>query len=141
MRLEPWMWVAFAAFVAAMLLLDLSLFGRRGQEISMRRAIGWSIGWTALGVVFAVFLWAWQGPEPASAYLAGFLIEKSLSIDNLFVFALVFGYFGAPPIWQRRALFWGSSARSSSGHSSSPPAQLSSTPFTTRSTSSARSWF
>ena len=101
------MWIAFGLFVVAMLLLDLALFGRRGQEISMRRAIGWSIGWTVFGLAFAAFLWAWQGREPAGAFLAGFLIEKSLSVDNLFVFALVFGYFGIPPIWQRRPLFWG----------------------------------
>jgi tellurite resistance protein TerC len=107
LQLQPWMWAAFAAFVVAMLLLDLALFGRRGEEISLRRAIGWSIGWTALGLAFAAFLWAWQGREPAGAYLAGFLIEKSLSVDNLFVFALIFGYFGVPAIWQRRALFWG----------------------------------
>jgi tellurite resistance protein TerC len=107
LQLEPWMWVAFGVFVVVMLLIDLALFGRRGEEISMRRAIGWSIGWTALGLAFAAFLWAWQGREPAGAYLAGFLIEKSLSTDNLFVFALVFGYFGVPAVWQRRPLFWG----------------------------------
>jgi tellurite resistance protein TerC len=101
------MWVAFGAFVVAMLLLDLALFGRPGEEISMRRAIGWSTGWTALGLAFAAFLWGWQGREAAGAYLAGFLIEKSLSVDNLFVFALIFGYFGVPAIWQRRPLFWG----------------------------------
>jgi tellurite resistance protein TerC len=101
------MWAAFAAFIVAMLFLDLALFGRRGEEISLRRAIGWSIGWTALGLAFADFLWVWQGREVAGAYLAGFLIEKSLSVDNLFVFALIFAYFGVPPIWQRRALFWG----------------------------------
>jgi tellurite resistance protein TerC len=101
------MWASFGAFVVAMLLVDLALFGRRGEEISMRRALGWSIGWTALGIAFAAFLWAWQGREPAGVYLAGFLIEKSLSVDNLFVFALVFGYFGVPARWQRRPLFWG----------------------------------
>jgi tellurite resistance protein TerC len=104
---EPWTWIAFGAFVVAMLLVDLALFGRRGREVSMRRAIGWSSGWTALGLAFAVVLWAWQGREPAGEYLAGFLIEKSLSIDNLFVFALVLGYFGVPAAWQRRPLFLG----------------------------------
>jgi tellurite resistance protein TerC len=101
------MWVAFAGFVAAMLLVDLLVFGRRGEPISLRRAVGWSIGWTLLGLGFAVFLWLWQGREPAGEYLAGFLIEKSLSIDNLFVFALVFAYFGVPRAFQRRALYWG----------------------------------
>jgi tellurite resistance protein TerC len=107
LQVEPWLWIAFGAFVVAMLLLDLALFGRRGRAISMRRAVGWSIGWTVLGLAFAGVLWAWQGRDPAGAYLAGFLIEKSLSIDNLFVFALVFGYFAVPPAWQRRPLYWG----------------------------------
>ncbi|HET8651804.1 MAG TPA: TerC family protein [Gaiellaceae bacterium] len=107
MQLEFWMWVAFAIFVASMLVVDLLAFGRRGEAISFRRSVTWSIGWTALGVGFAGFLWAWQGREPAGEYLAGFLIEKSLSIDNLFVFALIFGYFAVPPAYQRRALFWG----------------------------------
>jgi tellurite resistance protein TerC len=101
------MWGAFGAFVVAMLLVDLALFGRRGEAISMRRAAFWSIAWTGLGLAFAGFLWAWQGSKPAGEYLAGFLIEKSLSVDNLFVFALIFGYLGVPARWQRRVLFWG----------------------------------
>jgi tellurite resistance protein TerC len=107
LQLELWMWGLFGAFVFAMLLVDLLLFGRRGERIRIRRAIVWSVGWTILGLAFALFLWVWQGRRPAGEYLAGFLIEKSLSIDNLFVFALIFGYFGVPPVWQRRALFWG----------------------------------
>lgn len=107
MQLEIWMWLAFGAFVVLMLLLDLAVFGRRGETISLRRAVGWSVGWTTLGLAFGPFLWAWQGREPAGAYLAGFLIEKSLSVDNLFVFALIFGYFAVPVMWQRRVLFWG----------------------------------
>jgi tellurite resistance protein TerC len=90
-----------------LLLVDLLAFGRRGEEIPLRRAVGWSIGWTALGVGFAGLLWAWQGRGPAEEYLAGFLIEKSLSIDNLFVFALIFGFFAVPAAYQRRVIFWG----------------------------------
>ena len=107
MELELWMWIAFGAFVVAMLAVDLVAFGRRGEEISFRRAVGWSIGWTLLGLAFAPFLWVWQGRSPAEEYLAGFLIEKSLSIDNLFVFALIFGYFAVPAAYQRRVIFWG----------------------------------
>jgi tellurite resistance protein TerC len=101
------MWAAFAVFVVAMLLVDLLAFGRRGEAIPLRRSVAWSIAWTLLGFGFAGFLWLWQGREPAGEYLAGFLIEKSLSIDNLFVFALIFAYFAVPPAFQRRALFWG----------------------------------
>jgi tellurite resistance protein TerC len=101
------MWAAFALGVVALLLVDLLAFGRRGEEIPLRRAVGWSIGWTALGVGFGGMLWAWQGRGPAEEYLAGFLIEKSLSIDNLFVFALIFGFFAVPAAYQRRVIFWG----------------------------------
>jgi tellurite resistance protein TerC len=107
MELELWMWGAFGVLVVAMLVVDLVAFGGRGEEISFRRAVGWSIGWTALGLAFGGFLWWWQGRAPAEEYLAGFLIEKSLSVDNLFVFALIFSYFAVPVAHQRRVIFWG----------------------------------
>ena len=107
MQLDLWMWGAFGAAVVLMLLIDLVAFGGRGEEISLRRAVGWSIGWTALGLAFGGFLGWWQGRAPAEEYLAGFLIEKSLSVDNLFVFALIFGYFAVPVAYQRRVIFWG----------------------------------
>ncbi len=107
MALEMWMWAAFGVFVVAMLLVDLLAFGGGGEQVSLRRAVGWSAGWTLLGVGFAGFLWWWQGRAPAEEYLAGFLIEKSLSIDNLFVFALIFGYFAVPAAYQRRVIYWG----------------------------------
>lgn len=107
MDVQWWEWGAFGAFVVAMLLVDLAAFGRAGQRISLRRAVAWSIGWALLGLGFALFLLAWKGRDPAEEYVAGFLIEKSLSIDNLFVFALVFAYFAVPAASQRRVLFWG----------------------------------
>jgi tellurite resistance protein TerC len=107
LEIEAWVWAAFALAVVALLLVDLLAFGGRDEEIPLRRAVGWSIGWTALGAAFAGLLWAWQGRGLAEEYLAGFLIEKSLSIDNLFVFALVFGYFAVPARHQRRVIFWG----------------------------------
>ena len=107
MEVDLWIWIGFGAFVAAMLVLDLVAFGRGGEVVSFRRAVTWSIGWTLLGLAFALVLWAWQGGGPAEEYLAGFLIEKSLSIDNLFVFALIFAYFGVPAAHQRRVIFWG----------------------------------
>jgi tellurite resistance protein TerC len=107
MELSIWVWAAFGVFVVAMLALDLLAFGRRGEAIPFRRALVWSAGWTALGLAFALLLAAWQGRQPAEEYLAGFLIEKSLSVDNLFVFALIFAYFGVPARYQRRVIFWG----------------------------------
>jgi len=106
-QLEVWMWVAFGGFVLAMLAVDLLLFGRGTAEIGFRRAVGWSVWWTVLGLAFGGFLWLWQGSEFGHQYLAGFLIEKSLSIDNLFVFALVLAYFSVPLAYQRRVIFWG----------------------------------
>lgn len=107
MGLEFWAWAAFGVFVVAMFLVDLLLFGRGGGEISFRRAVAWSIGWTALGLAFTGVVLAWKGQTAAGEYLAGFLIEKSLSVDNLFVFALIFSYFAVPRPLQRRVLFWG----------------------------------
>ncbi|HWG56378.1 MAG TPA: TerC family protein [Gaiellaceae bacterium] len=107
MELEVWQWAAFGGLVLALLLVDLFLFGRGTEEISFRRAVYWSIWWTALGVAFGAFLWWWQGSEFGQEYLAGFLIEKSLSVDNLFVFALILSYFSVPVAYQRRVIFWG----------------------------------
>ncbi len=107
MHVELWMWVAFGGFVVAMLIVDGVAFAARAEPVPFRRAVAWSVAWMALGVAFAGVLWWWQGGAPAEEYLAGFLIEKSLSIDNLFVFALVFATFGVPPAHQRRVLYWG----------------------------------
>jgi len=102
-----WAWVSFGVFVVVLFGVDLFLFGRGDSDISLRRAAFWSVGWTALGLVFTGLLFVWQGSDAAGEYLAGFLIEKSLSIDNLFVFALVFSYFAVPRRLQRPVLFWG----------------------------------
>jgi tellurite resistance protein TerC len=107
MSLDWWMWGAFGAFVVAMLLVDLFGFGRGADTISFRRAVYWSVGWTVLGLLFGGFMWVWQGGEFAGQYFSGFLIEKSLSVDNLFVFALILSYFSVPPAHQRRVIFWG----------------------------------
>jgi tellurite resistance protein TerC len=90
-----------------LLLVDLALFGRAGREISLRTAAVWSVIWMAVGTAMAGTLWVSQGGTAGEEYLAGFLIEKSLSIDNLFVFAMIFAYFGVPYAVQRRVLFWG----------------------------------
>ncbi|HXF97853.1 MAG TPA: TerC/Alx family metal homeostasis membrane protein [Gaiellaceae bacterium] len=99
-------WLALSVAVAALFALDLVLFRRTG-EIPFARAAAWSALYTVLGLAFGALLWAWQGPGPAEEYLAGFLIEKSLSVDNVFVFALIFAYFAVPAASQGRVLFWG----------------------------------
>jgi tellurite resistance protein TerC len=105
--LDWWVWAGFGALVCVLLVIDLVAFAGRGERIPMRRAVIWSVAWTALGLGFAGVLGLWQGREWAEEYLAGFLIEKSLSIDNLFVFALIFSYFAVPAAFQRRVIFWG----------------------------------
>jgi len=93
--------------VAALFAFDLIAFNRGGGEISLRRAAWWSIGWTVLGVLLALPLFFVTDGTTVQEYLTGFLIEKSLSTDNLFVFALIFSYFAVPKLSQRRVLFWG----------------------------------
>ncbi|MEO8477802.1 MAG: TerC family protein [Actinomycetota bacterium] len=107
MHIEPWIWIAFLLFIAGMLAIDLLVFQREAHAVSMREAAIWSGVWVALGLTFGAIVWIWQGPQPGGEYLAGYLIEKSLSIDNIFVFALVFGYFSVPAEYQHRVLFWG----------------------------------
>ena len=105
--MNVWIWLGFCTLVAALFAFDLALFNRGGGEISLRRAAWWSIGWTAFGVLLALPLLALTDGTTVQEYLTGFLIEKSLSTDNLFVFALIFSYFSIPKLNQRRVLFWG----------------------------------
>lgn len=107
MSVDLWVWAAFVAFVAAVLAVDLLIFHRRPAEISLRAAAALSAFWIGLGLGFGVMVWAWQGPSQATAYYAGYLLEKALSVDNVFVFALVLGYFAIPPRLQHRVLFFG----------------------------------
>ena len=107
MPVDPWIWIAFLSFIAGMLAIDLLVFQREAHAVSMREAAIWSGVWVALGLTFGVIVWLWQGPQAGGEYLAGYLIEKSLSVDNIFVFALVFGYFAVPAEYQHRVLFWG----------------------------------
>jgi tellurite resistance protein TerC len=102
-----WLWVAFVAGLLALLLLDAFLFHRRPEEVGVRPAVVWSIVWLALGLAFAFVVWAVDGSTAAREYLAGYLIERSLSLDNLFVLALILGYFAVPMAYRHRALLWG----------------------------------
>ncbi|MFN0072061.1 MAG: TerC family protein [Chloroflexota bacterium] len=100
-------WVAFIVPLVGMLALDLFVFHRNAHTVTMREAGAWSAVWIALGLAFGGLIWAWRGPEAAGEYLAGYLIEKSLSVDNIFIFALIFTYFAVPAAYQHRILFWG----------------------------------
>lgn len=102
-----WLWGAFNLFVLAMLALDLGVFHRRACEVSIRQALGWTAFWIFLALAFNAGVWHFAGPDKAMEFFAGYLLEKSLSVDNLFVFALVFTYFGVEPKYQHKVLFWG----------------------------------
>jgi tellurite resistance protein TerC len=105
---DPLIWLAFGAAVVAMLALDLVVAGRTsGRVPSLRSAAWWSVGWTAVALAFAAVVLAWRGGEHASEYLTGFILERSLSLDNLFVFAMLFGYLAVPELAQRKVLFYG----------------------------------
>jgi tellurite resistance protein TerC len=105
---EPvWAWVVFGAFVVAMLVLDLKVFHKKPHEVRTREALGWSIFWVALALVFNAGLWWWKGGTAATEFFVAYLLEKSLSIDNLFVFIVLFQYFAIPPLLQHRVLFLG----------------------------------
>jgi len=100
-------WSAFLAFVLAMLALDLGVFNRKDHVVGPREALGWSALWVALALAFGGYLWFRHGSEMGLQYLTGYVIEKSLSVDNIFVFVVIFGALGIPPIYQHRVLFWG----------------------------------
>jgi tellurite resistance protein TerC len=102
-----WAWVVFGAFVLLMLALDLFVLHRNAKEISFREAAVLSAFWVALALLFGILVWIWAGPTTASEYYAGYIIEKALSVDNVFVFALLFTYFTVPVQYQYRVLFWG----------------------------------
>lgn len=102
-----WVWAAFAAFVVAMLVLDLLVLHRRAHEVALREAAIWTAVWVTIGLGFGGLLWLWQGGGTAQAYLAGYLIEKSLSLDNIFVFAVIFAAFAIPARYQHRVLMLG----------------------------------
>ena len=100
-------WLGFNLFVLLMLALDLGVFHRQAHDVSIREASLWSVAWIALALTFNVILYFWRGGEVALQFLTGYVIEKSLSVDNIFVFVLLFGYFAVPPIYQHRVLFYG----------------------------------
>lgn len=102
-----WPWILFNLFVLAMLALDLGVFHRKAHVVRLKEALGWSVVWICLALLFNLLIYFWLGPETALQFLAGYVIEKSLSVDNLFVFLLIFSYFSVPSIYQHKILFWG----------------------------------
>lgn len=100
-------WLLFNLLILGLLALDLGVFHRRPHAISLRQAAVWSAVWIVLALVFNGFIYWWHGPEAALQYLTGYVLEKSLSMDNIFVFVLIFGYMGVAAQYQHRVLFWG----------------------------------
>ncbi len=101
------LWIVFGVIVLLMLALDLGVFHKNPHKIDLREATIWSIVWIGVSLLFNLGLYFYLGTEPALKFLAGYLIEKSLSVDNIFVFAVLFNYFAVPPKFQHRILFWG----------------------------------
>lgn len=105
---DPLIWLAFGAAVVAMLAVDLVVAGRSSGPVpSLRAAAWWSVGWTAVALAFAGLVLLWRDERAASEYLTGFVLERSLSLDNVFVFAMLFGYLSVPQAERRRVLFYG----------------------------------
>jgi tellurite resistance protein TerC len=102
-----WLWVGFNVFVLAMLALDLGVFHRKAHVVSLKESLTWTFVWIGLALVFNAGVWHYYGSQKALEFFTGYLIEKSLSVDNVFVFALLFSYFAVPPQYQHKVLFWG----------------------------------
>lgn len=103
----PWMWGCFIAFVLAMLALDLGVFHRKGHAVSLKEALVWSFIWIGMAGVFNLGIYHFYGDQKGLEFTTGYLIEKALSVDNIFVFLIIFAYFAVPAAYQHRVLFWG----------------------------------
>lgn len=106
--MEPiYFWIIFNVFVLALLVLDLFILNKKNEPTSIKSSLWWSAFWVGLALAFNLFVYFWKGEKAAFEFLTGYLIEESLSVDNLFVFMLIFNYFKVPPEHQRKVLFWG----------------------------------
>ncbi len=101
------LWGGFGTFVLVMLVLDLGVFHRHAHVVRVKEALRWSALWIALALLFNLGVYLWRGHDAALAFLTGYLIEESLSVDNLFVFLMILSYFSVPSIYQYKVLFWG----------------------------------
>jgi tellurite resistance protein TerC len=100
-------WILFNAFVLLMLALDLGVFHRKTHEVSVKEALTWTFVWVFLALVFNAIIFYWRGQQQALEFFTGYLVEKALSIDNIFVFIMIFTYFQIPSKYQHKVLFWG----------------------------------
>lgn len=100
-------WILFNAFVLLMLALDLGVFHRKSHDISVKEALTWTFVWIFLAMVFNTIIFYWRGQQQALEFFTGYLVEKALSIDNIFVFIMIFTYFQIPSKYQHKVLFWG----------------------------------
>ncbi|MGH7953869.1 MAG: TerC family protein [Limisphaerales bacterium] len=106
-EITPWHWIGFIVCVLIFIALDLGLFHRRSRVIQFKEALAWSAVWFALAMLFAAAMFRWRGREEAAQFATGYLIELSLSLDNILVMALIFNWFRVPPQFQHRVLIWG----------------------------------
>ena len=104
---NPWLWIGFNLFVLLMLALDLGVFHRTAHIVTFKESISWTVIWVALAMLFNLGVWHYAGSEKGLEFLTGYVIEKSLSVDNVFVFVLLFSYFAVPQVYQHKVLFWG----------------------------------
>jgi tellurite resistance protein TerC len=102
-----WLWIGFNGFVLIMLSIDLGVFHRKAHIVSMKEALSWTAAWITLALVFNLGVWHYLGEQKALEFITGYVIEYSLSVDNMFVFALLFSYFSVPALYQHKVLFWG----------------------------------
>ncbi len=104
---ETSLWIAFAVLVVLIMGLDLGVFNRRAHRVTFKESIIWSIVWISIALLFGLAIFIFLGGNKAATYFTGYVIEESLSVDNLFVFLVLFTYFGVPPEYRHKVLFWG----------------------------------
>jgi len=100
-------WIIFNVFVLIMLALDLGVFHRKSHDVSVKEALTWTVVWVFLALIFNVIIYYWRGQQQALEFFTGYLVEKALSVDNIFVFIMIFTYFQIPTKYQHKVLFWG----------------------------------
>src|SRR5580693_7688541 len=106
-QITPWVWAGFVLFILFCLALDLGMLNRQPAVVTFRQAFRWSIFWCTLAILFASSLVLWRGREEAVEFVTGYIIELSLSMDNVFLIAVIFAYFQVAPQFQRRVLYLG----------------------------------